>query len=63
VYCVGCQSLWHWYLDVTFGEDVDRTLDVFVAFNLNILRKLALIFLRLVDVGRKGEFAQETLHN
>lgn len=44
----------HWHLDVTFGEDMDRTLDVFVAFNLNILRKLALNFLRLVDVGRKG---------
>ena len=44
----------HWHLDVTFGEDDDHTLDVFVAFNFNILRKLALNFLRLIDVGRKG---------
>ena len=44
----------HWHLDVTFGEDDDHTLDEFVAFNLNILRKLALNFLRLVDVGKKG---------
>jgi predicted transposase YbfD/YdcC len=43
----------HWHLDVTFGEDANRTLDEFVAFNLNILRKLALNFLRLVDVGKK----------
>jgi len=44
----------HWHLDVTFREDMDHTLDEFVAFNLNILRKLALNFLRLVDVGKKG---------
>jgi len=44
----------HWHLDVTFREDMDHTLDQYVAFNLNILRKLALNFLRLVDVGKKG---------
>jgi predicted transposase YbfD/YdcC len=43
----------HWHLDVTFREDANRTLDEFVAFNLNILRKFALNFLRLVDVGKK----------
>jgi predicted transposase YbfD/YdcC len=43
----------HWHLDVTFREDDDRTLDEFAAFNLNILRKLALNFLKFVDVGKK----------
>jgi len=44
----------HWHLDVTFHEDVDRTVDKVVACNLNILRKLALNILRLVDVGKKN---------
>jgi predicted transposase YbfD/YdcC len=43
----------HWHLDVTFREDMDHTLDEFAAYNLNILRKLALNFLKLVDVGKK----------
>jgi predicted transposase YbfD/YdcC len=42
-----------WHLDVTFHEDDDRTVDKVVACNLNILRKLALNILRLVDVGKK----------
>ena len=41
----------HWHLDVTFGEDVNRTLDKVVAFNLNILRKLVLNFLKLMDMS------------
>jgi len=44
----------HWHLDVTFHEDADRTVDKVVACNLNILRKLALNILRLVDVGKKN---------
>lgn len=43
----------HWHLDVTFREDANRTLNKHVAYNLNILRKLALNILRLLDVGRK----------
>jgi predicted transposase YbfD/YdcC len=43
----------HWHLDVTFREDMDHTLDEFAAYNLNILRKLALNVLKLVDVGKK----------
>ena len=43
----------HWHLDVTFREDNDRTLDKHVAYNLNIMRKLALNTLKLFDVGRK----------
>lgn len=49
----------HWCLDVLFCEDVDRTVDRHVAYNLNILRKLALNFLRLLDVG--AEYKQISL--
>ena len=44
---------YHWHLDVTFREDANRTLDKHVAYNLNIMRKMALNLLKLVDVGRK----------
>ena len=44
----------HWHLDVTFREDADHTLNKHVAYNLNILRKLALNLLKLIDVGRKN---------
>ena len=43
----------HWHLDVTFREDENRTLDKYAAFNLNILRKLALSVLKIIQVGRK----------
>ncbi len=43
----------HWHLDVTFKEDNDHTLNKQVAFNLNVMRKLALNLLKLLDVGRK----------
>jgi predicted transposase YbfD/YdcC len=45
---------YHWHLDVIFREDRDCTLDKHVVFNLNIMRKLALNLLRLLDVGRVG---------
>ena len=45
---------YHWHLDVTFREDADRTLNKHVAYNLNILRKLALNLLKLLDVGRNN---------
>ena len=45
---------YHWHLDVTFREDSNRTLDKHVAFNLNIMRKLALNVLKLLDVGRNN---------
>jgi predicted transposase YbfD/YdcC len=44
---------YHWHLDVTFREDANRTLDKHIAYNLNIMRKLALNLLKLLDVGRK----------
>jgi len=43
----------HWHLDVTFREDNNHTIDKQAAFNLNILRKLALNVLKLFEVGKK----------
>jgi len=43
----------HWHLDVTFKENSNKTLDTTAALNLNILRKLALSMLKLIDVGKK----------
>ena len=43
----------HWHLDVTFKEDACKTLETTAAQNLNILRKIALSILKLVDVGKK----------
>lgn len=43
---------YHWHLDVTFREDADHTLNKHLAYNLNIMRKLALNLLKLLDVGR-----------
>ena len=43
----------HWHLDVTFKEDSCKTLETTAAQNLNILRKIALSILKLVDVGKK----------
>ena len=44
---------YHWHLDVTFREDANRTLEKQAAFNLNIIRKLALNVLKLFEVGGK----------
>jgi predicted transposase YbfD/YdcC len=41
----------HWHLDVTFREDANRTLEKTAAYNLNILRKLVLNFLKLMDMS------------
>jgi predicted transposase YbfD/YdcC len=45
---------YHWQLDVTFREDDNHTLEKQAAFNLNILRKLALNMLKVVEVGKKA---------
>ena len=42
---------YHWHLDVTFREDGNHTLEKQAAYNLNIIRKLALNILKLVEVG------------
>jgi predicted transposase YbfD/YdcC len=43
----------HWHLDVTFREDANHTIDKQAAFNLNIIRKLAINILKLFEVGNK----------
>lgn len=45
---------YHWHLDVTFREDENRTLDKVAAFNLNILKKIAINTLKLINVGIKN---------
>ena len=40
----------HWHLDVTFREDANRTVDKVSAQNLNIIRKICLSALKLVEI-------------
>jgi len=42
---------YHWHLDVTFREDSNGTLDEAASYNLNIVKKMAINTLNLVDVG------------
>jgi hypothetical protein len=42
---------YHWLLDVTFKEDANHTLEKAAAYNLNILKKMAINTLRLLDIG------------
>ena len=44
---------YHWHLDVTFREDRNHTLEKQAAYNLNIIRKLALNILKISEVGRR----------
>ena len=44
-------EIMHWYLDVTFREDANSTLDKIAAQNQNIIRKWALNILKLMDIG------------
>jgi predicted transposase YbfD/YdcC len=44
---------YHWHLDVTFKEDSNQTIEKQSAFNLNILRKLAINLLRVYQTGNK----------
>ena len=44
----------HWHLDVTFREDANLTLEKDAAYNLNIMKKIAMNTLKVVDVGVKG---------
>jgi len=45
---------YHWHLDVTFREDANHTLDKVAAYNLNIIKKIAINTLKLFDVGLKN---------
>ena len=42
---------YHWHLDVTFKEDANHTLDKAAAYNLNIIKKIAINTLKLLEVG------------
>lgn len=44
---------YHWHLDVTFREDGNHTIEKRAAYNLNIMRKLSLNLLKLIEVGSK----------
>ena len=44
----------HWHLDVTFREDGNHTIEKQAAYNLNIMRKLSLNILKLIEVGSKS---------
>lgn len=43
----------HWYLDVTFREDADTTLDKIAAQNHNIIRKWCLSILKPLELSRR----------
>ena len=42
---------YHWHLDVTFCEDANTTLEQVASYNLNIIKKMAINTLRILDVG------------
>lgn len=44
---------YHWHLDVTFREDGNHTIEKRAAYHLNIMRKLSLNLLKLIEVGSK----------
>jgi len=43
----------HWHLDVTFREDKNKTYEKTAAENLNIIRKLALWILKIIEMNNK----------
>lgn len=43
----------HWLLDVVYREDHNQTLDKRAAFNLNIIRKWCLYFLKVMQFSKK----------
>lgn len=44
---------YHWHLDFTFREDANQTLEKQAAYNLNIMKKMALNVLRIYEIGKK----------
>lgn len=44
----------HWHLDVTFKEDANRTVDKEAAYNLNIIRKITLHILKLLNMSKSN---------
>ncbi|GHV30136.1 putative transposase - IS1548 [Clostridia bacterium] len=59
LFCKAVRGHWaiesmHWQLDVTFREDYNKTLDRNAALNLNILRKMCLPILKMLNIGMKA---------
>ena len=44
---------YHWHLDVTFREDANHTIEQDAAYNLNIIKKMAINTLKLIEMGVK----------
>ena len=42
---------YHWHLDVTFREDANQTLDKRAAYNLNIINKMAINVLKMMELS------------
>jgi len=42
---------YHWHLDVTFGEDSNKTLDKTATYNLNVIDKMAINVLKLAELS------------
>lgn len=55
----GIENSCHWVLDVTFGEDANRTRDLIAAENLTIARKLALALSKRVSDGIVEKYARK----
>ena len=55
---------YHWHLDVTFREDGNHTLEKQASYNLNIMRKLSISILKMIEVGNKTiKHEKETVCN
>lgn len=49
-----CVESMHWLLDVVYREDHNQTLDKRAAFNLNLIRKMCLYFLKVMAFPKKA---------
>ena len=41
---------YHWHLDVTFRENANHTVDKYAAYNLNIIKKIVLNMLKILEM-------------
>ncbi len=52
---------YHWHLDVTFKEDDNQTIDKVSAYNLNVIRKISLNILKLLDLSKNISLKEKDL--
>lgn len=45
---------YHWHLDVTFRKDENHTIEKQAAYNLNIMGKLSMNILKLLEAGSEA---------